>query len=154
MSAPLGSVPVVGKPSEHFWLWVMCLLGLDYFSTLAYQPSLTYEFTGRLGPIATAIVVLVTLFGVLPIYCFLAGRSPRGEGSLGLLERLIRGWRGKTLVLILLGFAATDYTMLKAISLADASVHLLYHHSMASRAVPAHAAVEWVNEFLPRLADG
>ena len=142
------------RVSEHFWLWVMCLLGLDYFSTLAYQPSLTYEFTGRLGPIATAIVVLVTLFGVLPIYCFLAGRSPRGEGSLGLLERLIRGWRGKTLVLILLGFAATDYTMLKAISLADASVHLLHHHSMASRAVPAHAAVEWVNEFLPRLADG
>src|SRR6516165_11079165 len=131
------------RVSEHFWLWVMCLLGLDYFSTLAYQPSLTYEFTGRLGPIATAIVVLVTLFGVLPIYCFLAGRSPRGEGSLGLLERLIRGWRGKTLVLILLGFAATDYTMLKAISLADASVHVLNKHD-GTRHQGAQLLVSWI----------
>jgi hypothetical protein len=131
----------------------MCLLGLDYFSTLAYQPSLTYEFTGRLGPIATALVVLITLLGALPIYCFLAGRSPRGEGSLGMLERLVHGWRGKTLVLILLGFAATDFTMLKTISLADASVHLLENEA-AFRGGAVPSMVVWINnQFAEPLID-
>jgi hypothetical protein len=138
-------LPARRRPEEHHWLWVMCLLGLDYFSTLAYQPSLTYELTGRLGPIATLIVVLVTLFGALPIYAILAARSPRGEGSLGLLERLVRGWRGKTLILVLLGFAATDFTMLKAISLADASVHLLDNTLFRGDAL--RGAIAWVNDY-------
>jgi hypothetical protein len=125
MSAPLGSVPVTVKPTEHYWLWVLCLLGLDYFSTLAYQPSITFAVAGRLGPLATAVVVLLTLFGALPVYCFLAGRAPTGGSSIGMLADLVRGWRGKTLVLVLLGFAATDFTMLKTISLADAAVHFL-----------------------------
>jgi hypothetical protein len=118
---------VAGPPGQRgfFWLWVLCLLGLDYFSTLAYQPSITFEVAGRLGPLATLVVVLVTLAGALPVYCYLAGRSPRGDGSIGMLERLIRGWKGKTLVLVLLGFAATDFTMLKTISLADAAQHLI-----------------------------
>jgi hypothetical protein len=140
-------LPARRRSEEHHWLLVMCLLGLDYFSTLAYQPSLTYELTGRLGPIATVIVVLVTLLGALPIYAYLAGRSPRGEGSLGLLERLVRGWRGKTLILVLLGFAATDFTMLKAISLADASVHLL--DNTLFRGAELHEAVAWVNARVP-----
>ena len=117
--------PSPPSPPSYFWLWVLCLLGLDYFSTLAYQPSITMEVAGRLGPLATAVVVLVTLAGALPVYCYLAGRSPQGDGSLGLLERHVRGWKGKTLVLILLGFAATDFTMLKTISLADAAQHLI-----------------------------
>ncbi len=110
---------------EYYWLWVLCVLGLDYFSTLAYQPSITYHEVGRLGPLATAAIVILTLFGALPVYCYLAGRSPGGQGSLGILEKLVRGWRGKTLVLVLLGFAATDFTMLKSLSLADAAVHVL-----------------------------
>ncbi len=114
-----------GRLPEYFWLWVMCLLGLDYFSTLAYQPSITFEVAGRLGPLATAVVVLVTLTGALPVYCYLAKRSPGGDGSIGMLERLVRGWRGKTVVLLLLGFAATDFIMLKTLSLADAAVHLI-----------------------------
>jgi hypothetical protein len=149
--APYLELPGRRRSEEHYWLWVMCLLGLDYFSTLAYQPSLTYEATRRLGPIATAIIVLVTLLGALPIYCYLAGRSPRGDGSLGLLERLVRGWRGKTLVLVLLGFAATDFTMLKAISLADASVHLLKNELFGGQEL--HGAVEWINAQLVRPAD-
>src|ERR1043166_3451167 len=116
------------RGGEHFWLWVVCLLGLDYFSTLAYQPSITFHETKRLGPLATALVVLVTLFGALPVYCYLARRSPGGQGSFGIVNRLIHGWGGKTLVLILLGFAATDFTMLKSLSLADASVHALHKH--------------------------
>jgi hypothetical protein len=109
----------------YFWLWVLCLLGLDYFSTLAYQPSITFEVAGRLGPLATLTVVAATLFGALPVYCYMAGRSSLGRGSLGLIERFVRGWRGKTIVLILLGFTATDFTMLKTLSLADAAVHVL-----------------------------
>jgi hypothetical protein len=123
---------------EYHWLWVMCLLGLDYFSTLAYQPSITFHETKRLGPLATAAVVVVTLFGLLPVYCYLAGRSTSGQGSLGLVSRLIHGWHGKTLVLILLGFAATDFTMLKSLSLADASVHILNKHDGARHQTAQH----------------
>jgi hypothetical protein len=103
----------------------MCLLGVDYFSTLAYQPSTTYEVAGPLGPLATVVVVLVTLCGALPVYLHVAGRSPFGQGSISLLERLVRGWRGKTSVLLLLGFAATDFVMIKTISLADAAEHVI-----------------------------
>src|SRR5262245_24799671 len=114
------------KPGpEYFWLWVMCLLGVDYFSTLAYQPSITFQVAGRLGPLATVFVVLVTLCAVLPVYYYVAGRSSRGLGSIALLERVVHGWRGKTLILIVLGFAATDFVMLKTISLADAAVHVI-----------------------------
>jgi hypothetical protein len=114
-----------GKPVEHYWLWVVCLLGLDYFSTLAYQPSITFAVAGRLGPLATLVVVLLTLAGALPVYCYLAGRATGGGSAIGMLADLVRGWRGKTLILVLLGFAATDFTMLKTISLADAAVHVL-----------------------------
>jgi hypothetical protein len=113
------------RATEHYWLWVLCLIGLDYFSTLAYQPSITFQAAGRLGPIATGVVVLVTLLGALPIYLYLVKRSHRGQGAIGMLERVVQGWRGKTLVLIMLGFAAVDFIMLKSISLADAAVHTL-----------------------------
>jgi hypothetical protein len=119
--------PTTSQGVEHYWLGILCLLGLDYFSTLAYQPSITFAVAGRLGPIATVFVVVATLLGALPVYCYLAGRSPAGRGSLGLVERMVRGWRGKTLVLVVLGFAATDFVMLKTLSLADAAVHLLHN---------------------------
>ena len=95
MSRPLNLAPkpTASTAPQYFWLWIVCLLGLDYFSTLAYQPSVTHLVAGRLGPLATALVVLVTLCGVVPVYCYLAGRSPSGYGSIGMLERLVRGWR-------------------------------------------------------------
>jgi hypothetical protein len=119
--------PELPKPMPTFWLWVLCLLGVDYFSTLAYQPSITFQVAGRLGPIATVVVVLVTLFGALPVYWHVAGQSPHGRGSIALLERVVHGWRGKTLVLLLLGFAATDFVMIKTISLADAAEHVIHN---------------------------
>jgi hypothetical protein len=119
-------LPTPSQP-EYLWLWVMCLLGVDYFSTLAYQPSITFSVAGRLGPLATVVVVFVTLFGALPVYFYVAGKSASGQGSIALLERFVRGWAGKTIILFLLGFAATDFVMIKSLSLADAAEHITHN---------------------------
>lgn len=114
-----------GKHHQSFWLWVMCLTGVDYFSTLGYQPSIAVQNAGLLTPFATVVLVLVTLFGALPVYRYVAGRSFEGQGSIGMLARLVSGWTGKILVLVLLGFAATDYVITKTMSAADAGVHMI-----------------------------
>jgi hypothetical protein len=112
-------------PHQSFWLWVMCLTGVDYFSTLGYQPSIAVQSAGLLAPLATVVLILVTLFGALPVYGYVARRSHEGQGSLGMLARLVSGWPGKILILVLLGFAATDFVITKTLSAADAAVHLI-----------------------------
>ncbi len=112
---------------QSYWLWIMCLVGLDYFSSLAYQPSLAFAAAGSAAPLATVVVVLATLFGALPVYLYVAGRSPHGQGATSLLERSIHGWFGKLFILVLLGFAATDFVMTKTLSVADAAEHLIYN---------------------------
>lgn len=134
------TVPIANQVPS-FWLWVMCLLGVDYFSSLGYQPSLTYELAGPFGPIATLAVVLVTLLIVLPLYLYMARKSPHGEGAVAVLERLVVGWRGKTLILIVLGFAATDFVMLRSISLSDAAEHVRYNSYIAAGQPLEHLAV-------------
>jgi hypothetical protein len=136
-----GLQPSDAQPA-YYWLWVLCLLGVDYFSTLAYQPSITFNAAGRLGPLATVVVVLVTLFGALPVYCYVAGKSAHGQGSIALLERLVRGWVGKTLVLFLLGFAATDFVMIKTLSLADAAEHVTHNSYLKEQKTLKKAEVE------------
>ncbi|MFF1547964.1 amino acid transporter [Streptomyces sp. NPDC058291] len=137
---PVDPAAETGAGEAHAWWKVMCLTGVDYFSSLAYVPAIAALAAGAVSPLATLLLVVLTVLGMLPMYRRVAAESPHGAGSVAMLEDLLPFWRGKLFVLVLLGFVVTSWIITITLSAADATVHLV-ESSYAPQALQGHEVV-------------
>ncbi len=126
---------------QHSWFAVMWLTGVDYFSSIAYQAGIALLAAGILAPVATVVLVFVTIFCAVPVYREVARRSYAGQGSIALLENLVKGWPSKVLVLVLLGFAGTDFVITMTLSAADSARHVVENPLIKPYAHHLHMAI-------------
>jgi hypothetical protein len=148
-----GAASAARMPTYAWWL-VLALVGLDYFSTLGYLPSIAIWASPENALLATAAVVALTLFAALPVYLYVVGRSPHGYGGTGLLEKLVHGWSGKFFLLILLGFIGTDFVVTRTLSVADAAHHLVHNNYWQQHAQWFTEHRETVRSWFPAMFQG